>query len=554
MFNNYKKGLALLATGIVTTMAGCQKEEEPLDLEVPAVTLEISGNPAKLYNETILSVTATDNDGVDRVVFYVNSDSIGQAVEEPYELKWNTKNVEDGRHMLKATAYDASGNKTEAAKEVTIKNTLFIMHVEDGYMQTTENRIRNFWVFLSDKNGNLIGEAQEIVNGENLKWERPSGYDTDTVYVNRFYYYKYTYPWTEKSYEYLRTYTYTDVTLEEANLRAYHVPDSIGKVDITVENDFNGFDDFAYETEFPYYSGYSYTNSNTTTYTVSMEQNSQKGFSTYENHANITDQNLRERFYRMDELQAGNSYSFHTNEYTPMEGKTVNIPFSYDYIGINTYGYLNGDERGYYLDWTSVHDNQSPEIKALYANDFSIIETRLNGRTGNKSFFQSIMGKAPDAISIPDYSLSLESEKQKTVKVVSSQGTFDVGNGSWAYEENNETRSLSVWRGIYFSNKTGASYVLPEIPANLLELYPALNQPLEYNGAWMLDIKLLSTYDEILKYWFTDKYSSKEYGEFSSLTIYPENTGGRILASQSEKSSKKKMEEESLQARGIFSH
>ena len=155
MQSNYKKWPLLLAAGAFLCLCSCEedKEQEVLDEEDPVVSLEVTGSPTKLYNEVVLSSTATDNDAVERVVFYVNSDSIGQATSEPYELNWNTKEVEDGSYMLKAVAFDAAGNQGEAAKEVVVNNTLLVIDVGDNYPVSTENIEQNIWVFLSDKNG-----------------------------------------------------------------------------------------------------------------------------------------------------------------------------------------------------------------------------------------------------------------------------------------------------------------------------------------------------------------------------------------------------------------
>ena len=555
MFNNYKAGFTLLAAGIITTMVGCQKEEEPLDLEVPTLTLEISGNPAKLYNETTLRSSANDNDTISRVVFYVNNDSIGQATERPYELIWNTKEVEDGPYTLKAAAYDASGNKAEAAQEVTVKNTLFVVHVESNFLQPRENEKEDQWVFLSDKNGNVIGEAKQVVNGERLSWERPSHFYADTVYLNRLYYYSWDPQYSETTYDNISVYTYTNFTIEETNLKGYTYPDSVGNADIRVENDFNGIDGYEYATDLPFYSSSAYSSSNTVTYSVNLQESNQKGFSTYEKRIDEANQSLREKYYRLDELSVGNSYVFHSNEYTAMEGQTVSFPFSFDYAGVSIQGFLNDkQETGYSLDWNYLWDGQTQDLKTFYTDAFPLIRSNVSVSTGSKNFYLSKMGKAPEIVSVPDYAVSVESDKLKNVLVTSSHGSFDVASSSWSYKEESENLSVTARRIVYFGNKSGANYILPEIPAALLTLYPVLNNQMEYNWVWMLDNKHLSSYNEVMDLWFTNTYTSNEYRDFSGLYLYPESAGGRILSNQKEKPDQKEMEKEDLRARGILTH
>lgn len=553
MLSNHKKCFILLAASAFSVFVSCQKEEEPQNTGFP-VTLKMSGTPEKLYNEITLGATVNANNTVDRVEFYANDHSIGQATSEPYELTWNTKEVEDGPYILKAVAFDASGNTGETSQEITVKNTLFTVRVEDGHFPLYENPsyISEKWFFLSDKNGNIVGEEKQALNGENLHWERPSDFYSDTIYMTRLVYTHWTYQ--QRTYTSISANTFTDFPLDEISLRAHTSADSIGRADLTVENNFSGTDLYQYETQVPTHrrSGRISSPNNPVSYSVSMSENSQVGFSTFENEIGmIGDQHMREKFYRMDELQAGNSYTFHTDEYTPMQEQIITFPFDARYTSASTVGYPNTlEEGGYQLDNTYTFRNGSKELKLFSADIFPHIRTSISGRAGNKDFYLSTMSQAPDVITLPKYSVNIPSADQKNIEVTTN-GSFDIGRHSWSTEITGADY-VSLARYLYFRSESGNTYVLPEIPASLLERYPALSNQLEPEQSMASDYNALNSYEDVLKYWYTDSFNGFEYMEYSRVRIYPENEGGRLLPAQDATPIRKEMEEQDLRARGVF--
>lgn len=555
MLSTCLKRPAVVAAGMLALLLSCEAEKkEPfLAEEGPEVTLEVSGNPAKLYNEVTLSAAATDNDAVERVVFFINSDSIGEAVEDPYELKWDTKEVEDGPYMLKAVAYDKTGNKGEAVLEGSVKNVLLVVEVESGYLQARENLTEKEWIFLSDKKGQLIGKPKELVNGTRLSWERPSDFYADTFYLNELYYIRRSFEWQKKSTESLSLRTYTDFTLDEAVFMATNYKDSLGKADIRIENDFDRHEEYTYRLAFPYNSVSTTKAAGTVRFTVSMFENLQQAFSTYEKKVEA-DQSQRKKYYRMDELETGNSYFFHTSDYAPMDVQEISFSFDFSQAGVSISGYLNKDQqRGYELDNTSISKNQGQEIKAFSANVFPYINTYISGRTGNKFFYLSTLDLAPAIYSLPEFSANVQSTDMKNIKVTTN-GAFDVGNGFWQYTEESESLYLTVKRGFYFSSESGASYVLPKVPASLLERFPALNKPMEFSWSWASERQALNSYDGVLRNWFTNDDNSLEYLEYSGIYIYSESAGGRLLPRREAKFPQEKSEQEYLRERGLLGY
>ena len=559
MFQKNKE-LTLLLAGMISVMASCQKEEIPADKEAPKVSLEVSGNTAKLYNEVTLLSTPTDNGAIDRVLFFVEDDLISEITKEPYEMKWNTKEVEDGRYLLKAVAYDAIGNKGEAAQEVTIKNTLLIVNNESGVPQLTEGEERDSWIFLSDKNGNVVGEAKALIPGTTLRWERPLDFYSDTIYLNHLIFNSYDSWYSSTSKKRVKNYslyTYTNFGLEEINNKIYNRLNSFDEIKVTVENDFDGSREYLYGTAFFRTRNFSSTKSGTVTYSVGMYEESQKAFNTYQFDDFIN--GTREKYYRLDDFQAGNSYKLHTSQYTAMEEQsTTSFPFEFENLAVTSFGFTDAEPEGkYVIDGFHFSNSEAQEAKLFYTTAFPVIFTSVKVRTGNKSYDGFKKGKAPEVISLPIFSASVVSEKMKNIEV-STNGNFDVAAGRWIYSEESATDRLSFKRDVYFSSQSGVTYILPEIPTFLMERYPELRNQKEMERemvvafTYTLDNEKLTSYEDIMKYWFTDSFTGVDYEEYSSYYFYPENAGGRILSSQPDKIVQEMMNEEDFKSRGIF--
>ena len=554
-----KNLLALLAAGLSLSVFSCDKEETIQDLELPTVQLTVSGNPAKLFNEVKLSATATDNGAVSRVVYFINNDSVGVATEKPFEVNWNTKAVADGKYMLKAVAYDLNNNKGEAAQEVNINNTLLKAFIDEGYIAARNNKNQEYeeWIFLSDKEGKTLGAAKQITNEPMISWERPNDFYSDTIYLNKVYKRIYT-----PDYEgalpsnYYSLNTYPNLSLDEIQIKGYPGIDSVGSVGITVNNNFDGSKSYEYKTVVPGFSTSMDVNYNSISYNVSMNKSQAKGLTTYGIPRHITNGDYsREKFFRVDELAAGNNYSFHVDGFNPMTAQKMDLPGNFLYIYFGVMGYFSGDsETPYSLDdyflWNGNYDAPA-EIDAFYAdNVFSDVRTYLGGSVGNKSFYIYRNSKLPQILTIPDLSLNISDYSTKNIEV-STKGNVDAGGISWIYTNQTETEFTTATKFIYLLNEP-ANYKLPEVPAEILSKFPVLGNTTEfkYDYTYLIDNLALSSYEEMLQFWFTDKLQGKNLSESTSLYISPETEGGRIQNKPTDL--KADMKREELRSKGIW--
>lgn len=554
MLHNYKKGLLFLIFGFFVTTLSCQKEEEELpDMEASSLTLETSGNFSKLYNEVTLRSTVVDNAEIGHVIFYVNGDSLGKATEAPYELTWNTKEVEDGPYLLRAVAYDASGNKSEATQEVMVKNTLFVLHIDNGHLPQWKNNILKEWIFFSDRKGRPIGEVKQISNGTSLHWERPADFYGDTISFNHLLYRRRIPEDNRNTYDDIDILTYTNATLEEGHFTPrFAVPEQVGQVNIAVVYTPESYKDYLFGTNFTYKYG-SYTSlyygqdrKDTINYSVSVTKNHQKAFNYYEIEPFYGGADLlREKYYRSDEMAANGSYIFHTSEFTPMESQSVIFPFAFEYASINVSGFLNSERyntNAYYVDGTSASYTQNKELKVFYTDAFPHFSTKISDRTGNKHFPLNKTGKAPETYTLPNYTTTITTEDMKNIQVV-THGSFDLGSGSWSASMTDKTENVDISgsRTIYFSGQSGANYVLPDIPPSLLELFPVFNNKMWYYGSISYDNKAFDSYEGVVKHLLTDDFSDLKYSEYSSLFAEPEQPGGRIQSPHPDSSPEKRV-------------
>jgi chitodextrinase len=93
------------------------------DTTPPTVSLTSPSNGALVTGTISVTATATDNTGVSKVEFLLNGNVVHSDTTSPYSYTWNTTNVGDGNHTLRARAFDAAGNTAQTSNAtVTVKN------------------------------------------------------------------------------------------------------------------------------------------------------------------------------------------------------------------------------------------------------------------------------------------------------------------------------------------------------------------------------------------------------------------------------------------------
>ena len=93
------------------------------DTTVPAASVTAPANNATVSGTIAVTAAASDNVGVSKVEFYINSILVATDSATPYSYSWNTALAANGSNTLRAIAYDAAGNIGQSATvTVTVNN------------------------------------------------------------------------------------------------------------------------------------------------------------------------------------------------------------------------------------------------------------------------------------------------------------------------------------------------------------------------------------------------------------------------------------------------
>jgi len=100
----------------------CCEESTAPDTTPPTVSISSHSSGQSVGEIVTIVVTTQDNDGIDRVEYFINDSLEFTDTESPFEYRWNTTMVEDGDYLVKAISYDKSENSTETQPIMLIVN------------------------------------------------------------------------------------------------------------------------------------------------------------------------------------------------------------------------------------------------------------------------------------------------------------------------------------------------------------------------------------------------------------------------------------------------
>jgi hypothetical protein len=95
----------------------------PADTTPPTTSITAPANGATVSGTVSVTASASDNVGVTKVEFYLDSVLKSTSTTSPYSWSFNTTTVANGSHTLQSKAYDAAGNiGSSATISVTVSN------------------------------------------------------------------------------------------------------------------------------------------------------------------------------------------------------------------------------------------------------------------------------------------------------------------------------------------------------------------------------------------------------------------------------------------------
>lgn len=92
------------------------------DLTAPTVKIDAPSSNATVSGNVVMSATATDNDKVQKVEFYVDGSLVATSLKSPYTFTGDSTAVINGNHTIEAKAYDATGNTSTSKVTVKVAN------------------------------------------------------------------------------------------------------------------------------------------------------------------------------------------------------------------------------------------------------------------------------------------------------------------------------------------------------------------------------------------------------------------------------------------------
>ncbi len=109
--------------GRVNAAKAVSKAKSLIDNIIPLVAIKSPINGANITGDINISASASDNVGVDRVIYRINDAYFAVSKAPPYQVVWNTRSSSNGVAKITAYSFDKLGNRSSASNvTVTVNN------------------------------------------------------------------------------------------------------------------------------------------------------------------------------------------------------------------------------------------------------------------------------------------------------------------------------------------------------------------------------------------------------------------------------------------------
>ena len=169
LFNVYRNVLTLVFIG--TLMISCDKPDvtDVSDDIPPDVTITSPNDSSRVFGIIEIIGIATDNEGIEKVELWVDSEIVRADHSEPYSFSWITTDYSEGSHTIVLRAYDINENSKESEPITLIvdnpptRSILDPIYLRDGsylisWVPSPDNDFSSYQLFqaldsvMSDKN------------------------------------------------------------------------------------------------------------------------------------------------------------------------------------------------------------------------------------------------------------------------------------------------------------------------------------------------------------------------------------------------------------------
>ena len=173
------------------------EDEKVKDTTPPTVSISSHSSGQSVNEIVTITVTTQDNEGIDRVVFYIDDSLFFTDTESLYQYDWNTTQYDDNsEHIVKVISYDNSNNSTESQPIMLIVdnrvylwgeyyplNTTYLYLRDSGITGSIPPEIGNLTnltylnLQLNQLTGSIPPEIGNLINLESMSisWNQLSG-------------------------------------------------------------------------------------------------------------------------------------------------------------------------------------------------------------------------------------------------------------------------------------------------------------------------------------------------------------------------------------------
>ncbi len=107
--------MALVVGFSLLVIYSCDNPQDPVDNDNPTVTITNPVDASHVPNSVDVRAEASDNEGVDKVEFFIDGVLHYTDNYAPWACLWTTTTDDSGEHTIYAKAYDAAGNSAQSA-------------------------------------------------------------------------------------------------------------------------------------------------------------------------------------------------------------------------------------------------------------------------------------------------------------------------------------------------------------------------------------------------------------------------------------------------------
>lgn len=167
--NSYGHGLLNLAAALnvepVVTPPEPEPDPQPEPDTPPTLSFTYPSEGETVSGEVVVTVTATDDNGVEQVDFYVDGVLLNSDASEPFAGAWDTTSVSDDTHELVAVAIDTVGQTATATLAVTVDNYVPPAPVGDNIIVLRESFENGLGDWVGDEQRKWGESGQRATDG-----------------------------------------------------------------------------------------------------------------------------------------------------------------------------------------------------------------------------------------------------------------------------------------------------------------------------------------------------------------------------------------------------